>query len=200
MDPVAVRRPGRPRSAAIHAAILDAAVDELTERGFSGLSMEAVAGRAGVAKTTLYRRWPSTEQLALEAIRSLGGGYTAVPPPGSPREELLCLLDGMRRTWTNPRYAALMRRVAADATARPTMYRDFRTRLIGPALDRMHATLQRAVDEGQIRRGTDLVWVRQLICSPILAAALTHKDRVSRAQLEFTLDTVLAGLRPQAQP
>jgi AcrR family transcriptional regulator len=191
----AARRPGRPRDGAIDVAVLDAAIEELIERGYLGMSVESIAARAGVAKTTVYRRWPGQDELVVAAIRMLED-TTAVPPAGSARDELLYLVDRMRRTWSNPRYGALMRRVAADGTERPEQYRQFRDKLVSPHLERMHRALSRCVDDGLIRPGTDLVWVRQLITSPILASVLTHKDRVTRLEVEFALDTVLAGLAP----
>jgi AcrR family transcriptional regulator len=191
----AVRRPGRPRSEVIDAAIREATIDELIERGFLGLSMEAVAARAGVAKTTLYRRWPGTQELALDAMRAFDID-AGVPPDGSTRDALLYLLERMRRTWSDPRYGALMRRVAADGTAQPEVYRQCRDRLIAPRIRVMEDVLRRAVDEGLIRPDVDLRWVRQLLGAPVIAAVLTLKERVTRAQLEFTLDTVLRGLAP----
>jgi AcrR family transcriptional regulator len=193
----AVKR-GRPRDEAIDAAILAAAVDELTERGFLSFTMEAVAARAGVAKTTVYRRWPSgTHDLALEAMRSVRSAECEEPPAGSPpRDEILYLLDGMRRTWTDARYAMLMRRVSADGSIRPDEYRSVRDRLVAPHVNRLAQAVERAQDEGLIRRDADLVWVRQLLTSPILAAAFTHRGRVTRAELAFTVDTVLRGLAP----
>ena len=59
---------GRPRSPKIHAAILEACLNELGEKGLEGLTLEAVARRAGVGRPTLYRRWSSKEQLVAEAV------------------------------------------------------------------------------------------------------------------------------------
>lgn len=177
------------------AAILDAAIDEFIDKGYLALSMEAVAARAGVAKTTLYRRWPTMEELAVAAICHLGTGEDEpLPAAGSLRGELLALLDGMRRKWNDPRYGAVMRRAAADATQRPELYSQMRDRIVGSKIAAMDALLRRAVDEGVIRKDVDLDWVRQMITSPIMAATFTLKQRVSRGQLEFVLDTVLAGL------
>jgi AcrR family transcriptional regulator len=190
----AVRR-GRPRDAAIDTAILDATVTELVERGFVALSMEAVAARAGVAKTTIYRRWPNTAELGLDALRSFEEDALE-PPPGSVRDQLVWLLDGMRRKWGNPEYGAIMRRVAADGTAQPDLYRECRDRLITPHRRRLAAVLRRGVEQGLIRSDAELSWVRSLLVAPIMAATLTLKDRVSRAQLEANVDTVLRGLAP----
>lgn len=65
------RRPGRPRSGASHQAILDACLALLTEVGFHRLSIEGIAARAGVGKTTIYRRWTSREQIVVEALTQL---------------------------------------------------------------------------------------------------------------------------------
>ena len=157
--------------------------------------MEAVAARAGVAKTTLYRRWTNTDDLALEALRSVEGEWQQ-PPAGTVRAQLVWLLDGMRRKWNDPRYAAIMRCVAADGTSRQDVYRHYRDRLIAPHKRRMAAVLRRGVDEGLIGASVDLTWVRHLLVSPIMAATLTHWERVSSAQIEATVDTVLRGLAP----
>lgn len=191
----APRGPGRPRSEAIDAAIREATIGELIEKGFVALSMEAVAARAGVAKTTLYRRWSRADELAIDAIRSFHMDAD-VPPDGPAREALLFLLERMRRVWSDPRYAALMRRVAADGTQQPEVYRQCRDRLVAPRARVMHEALERAVEQRLIGPDTDLAWVRQALCAPIMAAALTHRERVTRAQVEFTLDTVLRGVAP----
>jgi AcrR family transcriptional regulator len=61
-------RPGRPRSATAHEAILQAAVALFVEQGFEGMSLDAVASRAGVGKATIYRRWSSKEDVVIDAV------------------------------------------------------------------------------------------------------------------------------------
>jgi AcrR family transcriptional regulator len=197
MTAVVARGPGRPRSEAIDSAILDATIEELIERGYLALSVESIAARAGVAKTTVYRRWSNTIDLALAAMRSFESDVQE-PPPGSVRDQLVWLTDAMRRKWSDPRYSAMMRRVAADGTAQPELYRQTRDRLIAPHLRQMNRILARGIDEGIIRADADLAWVRQLITAPILSAALTLKERVPLVQVEFSVDTVLRGVAPLA--
>src|SRR5580704_5442851 len=62
------RRPGRPRSEQAEQAIIDAALELFGERGVEGVCVEAVAARAGVGKATIYRRWPSKEELLIAAL------------------------------------------------------------------------------------------------------------------------------------
>jgi len=65
------KRPGRPRSVESHQAILQATLDLLGEVGFDCMSIDAIAARAGVGKTTIYRRYSSKEELVASAIESL---------------------------------------------------------------------------------------------------------------------------------
>lgn len=94
---------GRPRSVSSQAAILDAAFALLEERGFSGLAFEAVAERAGVGKTTIYRWWKSRAELAVAAFFHATKDQLAFPQTGSARQdfklqiiELATLLRGKR--------------------------------------------------------------------------------------------------------
>ncbi len=79
---------GRPRSAEAHGAILGAAAALLAEGGFTQLTMEAVAARAGVSKATVYRRWGSKEELVLDLVTSMPYPGEA-PDTGSVEGDLL---------------------------------------------------------------------------------------------------------------
>lgn len=79
----APRRAGRPRSAAADRAILAATRAALAEQGWGGLALGDVAARAGVAKTTLYRRWAGKNELVVDAIAALFDEQLEVPDLGS---------------------------------------------------------------------------------------------------------------------
>src|SRR3954466_2689293 len=87
-DQLTARPPGRPRSERAARAIIDATIDLLAEEsGVAGVSIEAVAARAGVGKTTIYRRWPSKDALIVHA---LGAVKEPLPEPsgGNSRADL----------------------------------------------------------------------------------------------------------------
>jgi AcrR family transcriptional regulator len=87
-EQTAARAPGRPRSAASHQAILQATLELLAAKGMRGMSMDAVAERAGVSKATIYRRWKSKEDLVEELLDHL----LAVIQPldtGDPRADFI---------------------------------------------------------------------------------------------------------------
>lgn len=91
----------RRRGAALEEAILRAAVDELTESGYAGLTMDKVATRAGTNKNAIYRRWPNRLTLGIAAYRQL---VTTVRPPdtGSLRGDVLEVLRQANRHWSSP--------------------------------------------------------------------------------------------------
>lgn len=92
----------RRRGAVLEDAILRAAADELTEAGFSRLTMDKVATRAGTNKNAIYRRWPNRLTLAIAAYRRLA---TTVQPPdtGSLRSDVLEWLRRANRYWSSPK-------------------------------------------------------------------------------------------------
>ena len=89
---VAAPRRGRPRSEQADRSILQAAAELLAERGLGGMSIEEVAARAGVGKTTIYRRWTSRGTLALDAFLTEFQGQQPLPDTGSLRGDLLAAL------------------------------------------------------------------------------------------------------------
>ena len=191
------RRPGRPRSTAADQAILDATVDLLAEQGFLALTVEAVAARAGVAKTTIYRRWPGKDELVMDALCGMKGLQHA-PPGESVRGDLLYMLHRMRTVWVSGMFGQLMRRLAADGIERPDLYREFRNRFVAPRQAAMRAIVERGVAEGSIRPDVDKQWMIAMLVSPIITAVMTHQERVTRQQIDFTVDTVLRGVAPEA--
>src|SRR4051812_27075223 len=90
-DQVTVRPPGRPRSERAARAIIDATLALLAEEGgVTGVSIEAVAARAGVGKTTIYRRWPNKEALIIDALADLKEPFPA-PRGESARDDLIAI-------------------------------------------------------------------------------------------------------------
>src|ERR1700712_4178711 len=92
VDTTVARRPGRRRDESKDDAILDATRELLAERGYDGMTMDAVADRAGAGKATVYRRWPSKVQLTVDAVVCAKGVPMAVdeiPDTGSLRGDLM---------------------------------------------------------------------------------------------------------------
>lgn len=106
----------RRRGAALEGAILRAAVDELTESGYPGLTMDRVAKRAGTNKNAIYRRWPDRLALGIAAYKQL---TTTFQPPdtGDLREDVLEMLRRANRHWSSPLGMILRELIAAAGSA-----------------------------------------------------------------------------------
>jgi len=190
------RAPGRPRSAAAEKAILDATIEVLTERGVGGLSVEAVAARAGVAKTTIYRRWPTREELILAAVSGLKGPENR-PPGESVRADLLHLLRQIGREQASNAWSALMMRLMTEADEHPQLVAEAWRRSVGPRRAFLQSILRRGIAEGSIRPGADLELLTDMLVAPVVARTRPGRGRLTDAQIVELLDTVLAGVRPQ---
>src|SRR3954452_1599782 len=112
-EPRTSARPGG-RSARVRAAVIEALVGELAEHGLGATTMEAVARRSGVNKTTLYRRWGSKEELVLDALLELGERRVPIPDTGSLRDDLLTVARGSVASVSTPEADAVIRAAAAD--------------------------------------------------------------------------------------
>lgn len=118
--PVTSRRPGG-RSARIRSAVISATLEELAESGYSGVSPEGVATRAGVHKTTIYRRWRTKVALVLDAMLHQAEQTVAVPDTGSLRGDLMELARRSVAIQTSPAGVAVVRAVAGESPANPEL-------------------------------------------------------------------------------
>src|SRR6266566_4619906 len=94
-----IRKAGRPRSAQSHQAILEATLALFAEEGLQGLSIEAIAERARVGKTTIYRRWSSKEDVIKDAL-NLFRADNPIPDTGNIRNDLLYIAKESRELFT----------------------------------------------------------------------------------------------------
>lgn len=142
------QRPGG-RTARVRSAVLAASLAELADRGYSGLTLDGVAARAAVHKTTVYRRWRSKEVLVLDAMLEQASQTVAVPDTGSLRGDLLDLARRSVVIQTSPAGEAVVRAVAGEAPGNPRMAAASR-RFWAERLELDRTILQRARDRGEI--------------------------------------------------
>jgi AcrR family transcriptional regulator len=190
------RSPGRPRSERAHRAILDAALDLFVEQGYEAMSIEGVATRAGVGKTTIYRRWQSKEDLVIDAIDEL---IMDVEPPntGSLRQDLVDLLTQLQVILTSSRAGEVFPRMIPHVGTGSPLGRAYLQRVIEPRFAMLRTTLGHAVDRGEFPGEVDPELVRGLLVGPLLMWKLIGRltSQGARERAERIVDTVLEGLR-----
>lgn len=149
------RVPGRPRSARAERAILEATLDLLAEEaGVAGVSIEAVAARAGVGKTTIYRRWAGKEALIIDAVAAL---KPPLPPVsgGPARDDLLALARALADE-RSARHARCAWSVIGGAERYPQLYADYQEQVIAPRRRIVEEVLRRGMATGELRADLDV--------------------------------------------
>jgi AcrR family transcriptional regulator len=186
------RRPGG-RSARVRAAAIAATLAELAESGYSALSLESVARRAGVHKTTLYRRWGTREDLVLEAMLARAGQHISVPNTGSLRKDLFELARTAAVNAASPEVAAMARAVVAqmphDARLAAANHRFWDERL---ALDGV--IIEQAIERGEVAPDTQPRQAIESVLGPIHLRLLLTGESISDAFLTGIVDVVVDGI------
>ena len=193
------RRPGG-RSARVREAAIAATLAELADHGYAALSLENVARRSGVHKTTLYRRWGTREDLVLEAMLDRADLNITVPDTGSLRDDLSELARTAAANAATPEVAAMARAVVAQADHDPTL--DAARRRFWTARLALDGTIvERAIQRGDVPPETDPHTVIESIIGPIHLRLLLTGEPVDQAFLDAVVDTVLGGVTTTtAQP
>ena len=150
------RSRGRPRSQEAHQAILGAVIELLGEQGLKGLTIEAVAARAGVGKTTIYRRWGHKNDLVVEAIEHVRPPADALPDTGSLLGDLNAMVAIQRERLEASRLPRIMPRVLGEAMEDPELHAAIVTRAVIPIRQALAQMLQRGIDRGELHADLDV--------------------------------------------
>jgi AcrR family transcriptional regulator len=159
MNDVPPKSPGRPRSAAAHQAMLKAALELLAEVGFAAISIEAIANRAGVGKTTIYRRYRSKHELIADAIESLRD-TVEISNTGTLWGDLTALIDNAAQASLTPlgRQSAAM--IISSAASHPEFAQIYAEKYLKLRRQAFANILERAKTRAEIAPDldTDLVF------------------------------------------
>lgn len=196
----ATRSPGRPRSAKVDQAIIEATLDLLAEGvTISGLSIEAVAARAGVGKTTIYRRWSSKEELVIDAFSWLKGPMPDLPGR-SVREDLIVFLRSMRKVSRESREGRIYPCIMAEYVRHPDLAERFRVQVVEKRRDMIRDVLRRGIVTGELRPDLDVELTMALVTAPMQALTVPNWwPALDTEKLpERIVDSVLEGIKGPA--
>lgn len=188
------RVPQRRRGRALEQALLAAAWDELTERGYDGFTIDAVAARSGTSRAVLYRRWSSKQELVLATLAYVAGKDVVVAPDtGSLRGDVIGLLQQANKVRIG---------LAAQVfTYLGSFYRDTGTSLAdlsafvrGGRDSAMEEVIQRAIDRGEIDRERVTERIGRLPADLWRHEILTTLRPLSDEAIEEIVDTIFLPL------
>jgi AcrR family transcriptional regulator len=187
--------PRRRASEDVEDAIITATLELLDEAGFANLTIEAVAARAGAAKTAVYRRWPSKVPLVVDALVRSRPDWP-VPDTGDLRSDFIALWQNL-----NPGAQRSLERLlpVAAANLKPDDETAvlLRERYFEPRLQQMRILVQRAADRGDISPDVDPEFALDLLFGPLAYRLLRGLEPDEQTVGRF-VDMALAGLRPHA--
>ena len=161
---------GRPRSPVVDQAILRAALELFIEHGVAGASVEKIAKRAGVAKTSIYRRWSSRETLLAQAIEAFRNatGYTTELLDRTPPRDLVKLLIDACEIIARPEIRRLMARLIGSVPDYPMLVEVYRDTYYLPRRLAFVRALERVQAAGLLAKNTDLETLADMLSGALM--------------------------------
>ncbi|MCL4552690.1 MAG: TetR/AcrR family transcriptional regulator [Candidatus Marsarchaeota archaeon] len=189
------RKAGRPRDPEIADAILLATLELLAENGYRGTSLDAVAERAGVGKPTVYRRWPSKQDLVVAALERYAD-IEAAPYSGNARERVAQFMEEWWLLAVHPDKTTVTRVLASilsDVQRYPELREAIHRGLLSSRHTQMHRLLQSGIDSGELQPDLDVDLVVDLLFSPLLVRRLVSGGPMSPNAARKIVDIIFDG-------
>lgn len=120
-NPISKVQAGRPRSTDVDQRILKETLDVISEKGFSGVTINEICSRAGISRATFYRRYPSPAEALADAINA-NFKFDAFPHSQDPVEYLLEFVQSMETSYSDPRIAPAIGFLISECNAKPNVY------------------------------------------------------------------------------
>ena len=192
----AVRAPrGRPRSEQARRAILGAALDLVRDEGYAAVTIDSVAKRAGVARTTIYRWWPSSGALLVDVLMDLA---TLVAPPPTGSDPLRAIRLEMRRIAAIAAElpGRLLLALVGEAQHDPRIRAELLERLIYPRRDASARAIRDAQARGLLRDDVSPYVATDLFYGPIFYRMIMGHEPATERFATQTFERVLDGMAP----
>jgi AcrR family transcriptional regulator len=184
---------GRPRDTRIDGAVLRATVELLAESGYPGLSVAAIAERAGTSKPAIYRRWPSKAHLVHEAVFPVGAA-TAIPGSGSPPADLREMVRRTMAVLTTPAARAALPGLVGEMAADPTLHSALLERFADVIAGGLAEWLTSAAAGGRVRADVSAEELAEAIAGITLLGLLTRPTGLDEAWVDRTTQLLLRGI------
>jgi len=183
--------PGRPRRSATSDAILRATREILAHEGVHGLTVEGVAERSGVAKTTIYRRWRSKEDLALEALLEVIREERPARHLGSTRAALTAYLSQLIGNINSRLYGRILRGLISELAIDRELARGFREQVLARRVADVKGLLLRGIERGELPRDLDIEMAVDLLLGPIYYRMLMSGEPLTSAFIDRLVRAVM---------
>jgi AcrR family transcriptional regulator len=189
---------GRPRDERAGRAILDATLKLMAENGAHDLRMDDVAGRAGVGKATIYRRYRSKDELITAAVAGLVSEIR-VPDTGRTRVDLLALMRGAVDVYSGSVEAAVMPSLVEAMSRDAELARLVREGFLAKRRAALRAVLERGIERGDLRTDLDLDLALDVLGGPLFYRLLITGGPIDERLAEGVVELILRGFAPRTK-
>jgi AcrR family transcriptional regulator len=193
MDPPRTTRPGG-RTARTATAVLAAAIEELSVRDYADISVESIAARAGVHKTTVNRRWGSKVEIIKQALIGAAGAHIRVPDTGSVDGDVLLLARAVQVVLSPPQGAAITTALIVGGLA-STELAEVMRQFWEVRLEAISVIVDRAVSRGELPAGTDPAALMHTVAAPLYYQLLVARVPVTEADADLAAAAALAAAK-----
>jgi AcrR family transcriptional regulator len=187
---------GSVRSDRARSEVLEAAADLVAEVGWERATIDEVSARSGVAKTTIYRHWPSKQALMIAAVRSCLD-HSPTPNTGDLRADLISCFDGMVQAGAGSRVSKMLASLLDGAERDPELDRLLRAYLDDKSLP-LRTVLQLAQGRGELPPDLDLRVAASLFIGPMTYRKTILRQPITTPFVEAIVDAGLGALRAGA--
>ena len=178
----------------ITAAIRNAVMNELAEVGYGRLSIEAVARRAGVGKTAIYRRWGNKLEMVLEIVSDVAGRSVPLPDTGSFAGDLQLLLMIVSRALQHRIASQIIPDLMAEASRNPQIAETLQKALRSHQQSVGDKLVGQAIARGELPEGTDPEVAVDLILGPLYWRLAVARTPIDDEYLERLINAVTGAL------
>lgn len=194
--PLRPRAPGRPRSQRAHRAVLSAARELIERGGYPAATIEAIAERSGVAKTTIYRWWPNRASLVVDLLIEIS--WEAVPLPSGP-DPIRALLDEFRgiASVSDSLPGRLLVSLLGEAQVDPEVRAALLRGIFHPRTDATAGVIRRAQEAGLIRDDISPQMAVDLFVGPIFYRMIVRHAPPTESFAVETFQSLIEGLGPK---
>jgi AcrR family transcriptional regulator len=186
-----------PRIERSRMCVLEATADLLREVGYGQLTIEAVAARSGVAKSTIYRHYASKAELVTDAFTAVHARGTAeLPPPGPVRGRVVAILTDLACAVDEPQRLACLMPAVIDAAERSSEMAALARRLAEESAAPLVAVLADAVEAGELPPHAEPAVLADALVGPVVLPRLFHRPPVTPVDIPGLVDQILPTAAP----
>jgi AcrR family transcriptional regulator len=180
-----------PRVVRSHKAVLEATFELLYETGAGGFSVDEVARRSGVAKTTIYRHWPSREALVIDACSQIASEQD-IPDTGSLKGDLVAILAFIAGQLQTANWAPVLPSIV-DLAEREPRFAEVHSRIQRGHAAPFRVVLQRAIDAGKLSAETDLPTIVAGLLGPLFYRRWFSREAIDVQFITTIVDRALSS-------